>query len=71
MNIKNPFKQEKSLAELQEIQERRHVEMQIAEEEELIAKLHAQGKRWQEFSNNGKRSGIDFSKIKAFIRGNK
>jgi hypothetical protein len=71
MKFKNPFKSEPTLAELQEKEERISVQESIAEKEAMIAKLHAQGKRWEEFSTNGKKSGIDWSKIKAFIRGNK
>jgi hypothetical protein len=41
--------------------------LSIAKQEELIKELEARGRKWQEFSNNGKKSGIIWDKVKAFF----
>jgi hypothetical protein len=71
LSLKNPFKTEPTLEQLQDKEERLSIQVSIAEKESMIKKLEAQNKRWQEFSNNGKKSGINFDKIRAFLRGNK
>lgn len=71
LNIKNPFKQEPTLAELQERDERVSLELSIAQKQALIKQVEAKGKQWQQFSNNGKKSGLDFNKIRAWLRGTK
>ena len=60
---------EPTLEELQDREERRTVELSIKEKEALIAELEYRGKRWQEFSRNGQKSGISWEKVKAFIKG--
>ena len=69
--FKNPFKSEPTLEELQEKQERRTIELDIKNKEVMIQKLETQGKHWKEFSNNGKKSGISWEKIRAFLKGAK
>ena len=41
--------------------------LSIAKQEELIKELEARGRKWQDFSNNGKKSGLNFDKIKSWI----
>jgi hypothetical protein len=69
MKFKNPLHSEPTLEELQEREERVSVQMSIAEKEAAIEKLHAQGKHWKEFSADGTKRGINWDKIKAFLRG--
>jgi PAB1-binding protein PBP1 len=71
LHLKNPFKTEPTLEELQEREERVTINLSIAQKEAMIKKLEMQGKQWQQFSTNGKRSGVDFSKIRAWLRGTK
>ena len=71
MKFKNPFKTEPSLEELQEREERTTLQLSIAQKEAMIKKLEMQGKQWQHFSSNGKKSGISFEKVRAWLRGNK
>jgi len=71
IKFKNPFKTEPSLEELQEREERVNLQLSIAQKEALIKKVEMQGKQWQNFSSNGKKSGINFDKIRAFLRGTK
>jgi nitrogenase molybdenum-iron protein alpha/beta subunit len=71
LKFKNPFKTEPSLEELQEREERATLSLSIAQKEALIKKVEAQGRQWQQFSSNGKKSGINFDKIRAWLRGNK
>ena len=71
IKFKNPFHQEPSLEELQEREERRDLELSIAQKDALIKQLEAKGKQWQHFSTNGKRSGISWEGVRAWLRGNK
>ena len=71
MKFKNPFKTEESLEQLQEREERSTLQLSIAQKEAMIKKLEMQGKQWQHFSANGKKSGISFEKVRAWLRGNK
>jgi len=74
MNIKNIFNEPKSASEIEEDNERLKLEdeqvgykLSIAKQNALIKELEARGKKWQDFSNNGKRSGISIDKIRAFF----
>lgn len=69
--IKRFIDGEPSLEQLQEQEERRSVQLSIAQKDALIKELEYRGKRWQEFSDNGQKSGISWEKVKAFVRGNK
>ena len=71
LQFKNPFRTEPTIEELQEREERSTLQLSIAQKEALIRKVEAEGKQWQHFSNNGKKSGIQWEKIKAWLRGNK
>jgi hypothetical protein len=71
LHIKNPFKTEESLEQLQEREERVTLQLSIAQKEAMIKQLEAKGKQWQHFSTNGKKSGISFEKVRAWLRGNK
>lgn len=71
INIKNPFKQEPTLEELQEQEERKTLQLSIAQKEMMIRKLEAEGKKWQHFSVDGKKSGIQWDKVRAWLRGTK
>ena len=71
IRLKNPFKHEPTLEELQDREERVSLQLSIAQKEALIKKVEAEGRKWQQFSTNGKKSGIDFNKIRAWLRGNK
>jgi hypothetical protein len=68
MKIKNPFQRQKSLAELQEEDELKSAELSIARKEALIIELKARGNKWQNFSADGTKKGVNFSKIKAWIK---
>lgn len=67
--IRKYIQGEPTLEELQEREERRSVELSIKEKEALIAELEYRGRRWQEFSRNGRKDGISWEKIKAFVKG--
>jgi PAB1-binding protein PBP1 len=71
LKFKNPFQQEPTIEELQEREERVQLQLSIAQKEALIKQVEAKGKQWQQFSANGKKSGINFDKIKAWLRGTK
>lgn len=57
------FKRKPTLGELEENLEYKKTEHEIAQEEAAIAELKARGMRWQDFSTNGKRSGLNLSSI--------
>ena len=63
------FKEPKSLEELEAEDERKGVELSIKKKEEMIAELERRGKQWKDFSNNGKKSGINWEKISAWFSG--
>jgi len=71
LRLKNPFKSEPSLEELQEREERVTTQLSIAQKEALIKQVEAQGRKWEHFSEDGTKSGINYSKIMAFLRGSK
>lgn len=71
MVFKNPFKEEPSLEELQEREERVTTQLSIAQKEALIKKVQAEGRRWEEFSRDGTKSGINYERIMAWLRGTK
>lgn len=63
-----PFKQKPTLEELQAQDEYTEIEYSIAKKKALMKELEQRNKRWQDFSNNGKKSGISFQKIVAWIK---
>ncbi len=62
------FKSKPTLGELEENLEYKKTEREIAEENAAIAELRARGQRWQDFSTNGKRSGLSMSSVLAWLR---
>jgi hypothetical protein len=71
IRIKNPFKEEPTLEELEERQLRDTYNVEHIKAEAVINKLRAENKRWQDFSSNGKKSGFSMEKALAWLRGNK
>ena len=71
MKFKNPFATQPSIEEMQEREERDNFEMNHAKAQALIAKLDAEHKRWQDFSPNGKKSGVNWDSVRAWLKGNK
>ena len=57
------FKQEQSLSELQERDERLETEVSIAKQEAMIRELKRRGQDWKQFSDNGKKSGINMGRV--------
>ena len=72
MNIPNPFKHKPTLEELQRKNEYADEELSLSRKKALMAELEARaGKyKWQEMSDNGKKSGINFSRIIAWLKTN-
>lgn len=58
----------KTLGELESDLERKKTEREIAEEENAIAELRARGQKWQDFSSNGKRSGLDIKRVFTWLK---
>jgi hypothetical protein len=63
------FKEPKSMEELEAENEKKGMELSIKKQELLIAELEARKKKWQDFSSNGKKSGINFDRVIAWIQG--
>ena len=71
MGIKDWFSEPKSTEEIEadneklEAQDRNvGLKLSIAKQNAIIKELEARGKKWEDFSSNGKKSGINFEKIK-------
>ena len=66
------FKKEKTLTELQEEEEHLNAEVSVSRKKVLLDRLEAKlGKgSAKRFSSNGKKSGIDFQRIKAWLKNN-
>lgn len=71
LRFKNPFKEEESLEDLQQREEVVTTQLSIAEKETLIKKVEAEGKKWEMFSEDGTKKGINYQRILAFLRGSK
>jgi hypothetical protein len=71
IRLKNPFKTELSLEELQERQERDEYNLSHIKVQTLIKELEVRKKKWQDFSSNGKKSGFSVARAMAWLRGNK
>jgi PAB1-binding protein PBP1 len=69
--LKKAIEGEPSLEELQQREERKSLELSIQQKQTLIKELEARGRKWEQFSVNGKKSGINFEKIRAFLLGTK
>lgn len=66
------FNPPKSLAELQEEDERLDTELSVAKKKALIKQLESKmGKgSWRLFSDNGKMSGLSWDRIKNWLKNN-
>ena len=71
MKLKNPFATEPTLEDLQEREERINLQLSISQKEALIKKVEAEGRRWEQFSTDGTKRGIDYQKIMSWLRGTK
>lgn len=71
LKFNNPFHEEPSLEELQEREERRTLQLSIAQKDTLIKKLEAEGRKWQEFSASGKKDDNTYMRIMQWLRGTK
>ena len=67
MGIKDWFTEPKSTEELEAENERKGLELSIAKQNELIEELKVRGRKWQDFSTNGKKSGVVWDKVRAFF----
>jgi len=74
MGIKDWFSEPKSTEEIEadneklEAQDRNvGLKLSIAKQNAIIKELEARGKKWEDFSSNGKKSGINFEKIKSWF----
>jgi hypothetical protein len=74
MGIKDWFSEPKSTEEIEAENEKLEAQdrnagyrLSIAKQNELIKELEARGKKWEDFSNNGKKSGINFDKVKSWF----
>ena len=74
MGIKDWFSEPKSTEEIEadneklEAQDRNvGLKLSIAKQNAIIKELEARGKKWEDFSSNGKKSGINFDKIKSWF----
>jgi hypothetical protein len=74
MGIMDIFKEPKSTEEIEadneklEAQDRNvGLKLSIAKQNAIIKELEARGKKWEDFSSNGKKSGINFDKIKSWF----
>ncbi len=65
--MRNPFAHKPSISELQERDEYKSVEVSIAEKEALIRELRNRGMKPNDFSTNGKASGISWDRIKNWL----
>ena len=63
------FKEPKSVEELESENERKEYEVSIAKQNAMIKELEARGRKWQDFSSNGKKSGINFDRIASWFKG--
>ncbi len=62
------FKSKPTLSELQEEDEYKSVQLSVARKNAMIAELEGKGKHWQDFSDNKKKSGINWSRIWAWLK---
>lgn len=68
----NLFKKEKTLADLQDEDERLDAELSVAQKRAILNKTEAKlGKGgWKRFSSNGKSSGFDFRRALNWLKSN-
>lgn len=65
------FRRQKTLAELQDEDEQLDTTLSVARKKAMIKELERQQGRgsWRMFSDNGKASGINWQRIRAWLRG--
>ena len=70
MKLSNPFARKPKHEEWQQRDELVTAELSVKKKEALIRELEARGGRgkWKEMSDDGKRSGINFSKVMAWLK---
>lgn len=68
MSILDSFKTKKTLSELQEEDDRLTTELSVERKQSLIAELKRRGKNPNDFSNNGKKSGINWSAVWRWLK---
>jgi len=70
MPISNPFAHKPTLEELQQRNEYADAELSLKKKQALMRELEQQGgkDKWKEMSSDGKKSGIDFNKIIAWLK---
>jgi hypothetical protein len=70
MNLPSFLKSKPPLEELQRRDEYAEVELSLAKKKALIRELEARGgkDKWKEMSDDGKKSGINFSRIASWLR---
>ena len=70
MNLPSFLKSKPPLEELQRRDEYAEVELSLAKKKALIRELEARGgkDKWKEMSDNGKKSGINFSRVWAWLK---
>ncbi len=61
--MKNPFATSKSLADKEAEDEELDIDLSIAQKRAMIRELQHRGQDWKNFSDNGKKSGISWSRI--------
>lgn len=68
--MKNPFESPKTLTELEEKDDRLDTEVSIAQKKAMIKRLEERGGQgsWKAFSSNGRKSGISWSSVWAWLR---
>lgn len=62
------FKAKPTLSELQEEDDYLTTKLSVKRKMALIDELEGKGQRWQDFSENKKKSGINFSRVMAWLK---
>ena len=75
MGIMDIFKEPKSTEEIEAENEKLAAQdtnagyrLSIAKQNAIIKELEARGKKWQDFSDNGKKSGLNIDRIKSWFQ---
>jgi len=57
----------KSLSEMEDEIEHGNKRIEIARQNLMLRELQQRGANWENFSTNGKKSGINFARVKTFL----
>jgi hypothetical protein len=68
MKLPNPFKHKPTLEELQAKNEYAEEELSFEKKQAMIDELKRRGGDWRLMSDNGKKSGINFGRILAWLK---